>query len=155
VDQSGVVLDVLVQRRGDKQVAKRLLRKLMTRQMRPPRIMMTDKLASYGATKKEIAPGVAHRQHHGLNNRAENSHQPTRRRERQLNGSNQPVRRNASSPPATRSTISFISAATTSPPANLEPQGGVPFRCGPTSAGLLSQLDLRAKQAPVGPEAPT
>jgi putative transposase len=44
--------------------------------------MITDKLASYGAAKREIMPGVEHRQHRGLNNRAENSHQPTRRRER-------------------------------------------------------------------------
>ena len=46
--------------------------------------MVTDKLASYGAAKREIMPGVEHRQHKGLNNRAENSHQPTRRRERQM-----------------------------------------------------------------------
>jgi putative transposase len=46
--------------------------------------MITDKLGSYGAAKKEIIPGVEHRQHKGLNNRAENSHQPTRRRERQM-----------------------------------------------------------------------
>jgi putative transposase len=52
--------------------------------MRMPRVMITDKLASYGAAKKQIMPGVEHRQHKGLNNRAENSHQPTRRRERQM-----------------------------------------------------------------------
>jgi putative transposase len=46
--------------------------------------MVTDKLASYGAAKREIMPAVEHRQHKGLNNRAENSHQPTRRRERQM-----------------------------------------------------------------------
>ena len=46
--------------------------------------MITDKLGSYGAAKKEIMPGVEHRQHKGLNNRVENSHQPTRRRERQM-----------------------------------------------------------------------
>ena len=46
--------------------------------------MITDKLASYRAAKREIIPGVKHRQHKGLNNRAENSHQPTRRRERQM-----------------------------------------------------------------------
>jgi putative transposase len=45
--------------------------------------MITDKLASYGAAKREIIPGIEHPQHKGLNNRAENSHQPTRRRERQ------------------------------------------------------------------------
>src|SRR3982750_2754917 len=84
VDQTGMVLDVLVQSRRDKQAAKRLLRKLVKKQMRPPRVMITDKLASYGAAKREIMPRVEHRQHKGLNNRAENSHQPTRRRERQM-----------------------------------------------------------------------
>src|SRR5690348_17681807 len=52
--------------------------------MRPPRVMITDKLASYGAAKREVMPGIEHRQHKGLNNRAENSHQPTHRRERQM-----------------------------------------------------------------------
>src|SRR5919202_479930 len=84
VDQDGVVLDVLVQSRRDKRAATRLLRKLLKRKMRPPRVMITDKLASYGAAKRELVPGVEHRQHRGLNNRAENSHQPTRRRERQM-----------------------------------------------------------------------
>jgi putative transposase len=84
VDQDGIVLDILVQSRRNKRAAKRLLRKLLRKQMRPPRVLVTDKLASYGAAKKEIMPGVEHRQHKGLNNRAENSHQPTRRRERQM-----------------------------------------------------------------------
>src|SRR3954452_19368161 len=84
VDQDGVVLDVLVQSRRDKQAAKRLLRKLLKRQTRVPRVMITDKLASYSAAKAEVMPSVEHRRHKGLNNRAENSHQPTRRRERQM-----------------------------------------------------------------------
>src|SRR3954466_6160903 len=84
VDQDGFVLDVLVQSRRDKRAAKRLLRKLLKRQTRPPRVMITDKLASYGAAKAEVIPSVEHRRHKGLNNRAENSHQPTRRRERQM-----------------------------------------------------------------------
>ena len=78
------MLDILVQSRRDKRAAKRLLRKLLKKQCRPPRVLITDKLASYGAARKEIMPGVEHRQHKGLNNRAENSHQPTRRRERQM-----------------------------------------------------------------------
>ena len=82
VDQEGFVLDVLVQSRRDKKAAKRLLRKLLKKQGRPPRVLITDKLRSYAAAKQEIMPGVEHRQHKGLNNRAENSHQPTRRRER-------------------------------------------------------------------------
>src|SRR5215212_8782246 len=84
VDQTGMVLDVLVQSRRDKRAAKRLLRKLLKRQCRAPRVMITDKLGSYSAAKQELMPGVEHRQHKGLNNRAENSHQPTRRRERQM-----------------------------------------------------------------------
>jgi putative transposase len=84
VDQDGIVLDALVQSRRDKLAAKRLLRKLLKRQGRPPRVMITDKLASYPAAKRELIPGVEHRRHKGLNNRAENSHQPTRRRERQM-----------------------------------------------------------------------
>src|SRR5246127_423842 len=84
VDQDGFVLDILVQSRRHKAAAERLLRKLLKKQMRPPRVMITGKLASYGAAKKDILPGVEHRQNKGLNNRAENSHQPTRRRERQM-----------------------------------------------------------------------
>ena len=84
VDQDGLVLDVLVQSRRDKRAAKRLLRKLLKREGRAPRIMVTDKLASHPAAKQEPMPGVEHRRHKGLNNRAENSHQPTRRRERQM-----------------------------------------------------------------------
>jgi putative transposase len=82
VDQHGVVLDILVQSRRNAQAAKRLLRKLLKKLRIALRVIITDKLASYGAAKREIMPGVEHRQHKGLNNRAENSHQPTRRRER-------------------------------------------------------------------------
>ena len=84
VDQAGLVLDVLVQSRCDKRAAERLLRKLLIRQCRATRVMITDELPSYGVTKREVMPGVEYRQHRGLNNRAENSHQPTRRRERQM-----------------------------------------------------------------------
>src|SRR3954463_10145416 len=58
VDQDGVVLDVLVQNRRDKKAAKRLLRKLLKRQTRVPRVMITDKLASYSAAKDEVMPSV-------------------------------------------------------------------------------------------------
>jgi putative transposase len=66
VDQDGVVLDVLVQKRRDKRAAKRLLRKLLKRQARVPRVMITDKLTSYGAAKTEVMPSVEHRRHKGL-----------------------------------------------------------------------------------------
>src|ERR1700737_1561105 len=84
VDQTGIVLDVLVQRRRDKQAAKRLLRKLLKKKMRPPPVMITDKFATYGAAKREVMPGIKHSPHKGLKIRAENSHQPTRRRETQM-----------------------------------------------------------------------
>jgi putative transposase len=74
VDQHGNVLDVLVQSRRNAKAAKRLMRKLLKRQCRSPRVMITDKLPSYGAAKREIMPAVEYRQHKRLNNRAENSH---------------------------------------------------------------------------------
>ena len=83
VDQNGMVLDILVQSRRDTRAARRLLCKLMKQQCRAPRVMITDKLASYGAAKRRVMPAVEHRKHKGLNNRAENSHQSTRRREQQ------------------------------------------------------------------------
>ena len=66
---------------GHTQAAKRLMRKLLKWQCRAPRVLVTDKLASYGTAKREVMPSVEHRAHKGLNNRAENSHQPTRQRE--------------------------------------------------------------------------
>lgn len=82
VDQDGFVIDVLVQSRRNATAAKRLMRKLLKRQGSVPRVMITDKLRSCGAAKREIMPGIELRSHKGLNNRAENSHQPTRQRER-------------------------------------------------------------------------
>ena len=82
VDQHGTVLDIRVQSRRNAKAAERLLRKLLKKHGKAPRVMITDKLASYAAAKRVMMPGVEHRQHKGLNNRAENSHQPTRRRER-------------------------------------------------------------------------
>jgi putative transposase len=84
VDQDGFVLDVLVQSRRNAEAAWRLMRKLLKAQSHAPRIIITDKLRSYDAAKAKIMPGVEYRSHKGLNNRAENSHQPTRRRERTM-----------------------------------------------------------------------
>jgi putative transposase len=84
VDQEGNVLDILVQRRRDKKAAKKFFRKLLKGLSYVPRVIITDKLKSYGAANREILPGVEHRQHKGLNNRAENSPQPTCERERRL-----------------------------------------------------------------------
>lgn len=82
VDQDGFVLDVLVQTRRNAKAARRLMRKLLKAQGHAPRVMITDKLRSYDAARRAVMPSVEHRSHKGLNNRAENSHQPTRRRER-------------------------------------------------------------------------
>src|SRR5215204_2331441 len=84
VDQNGNVLDILVQRRRDERAAKKFFRKLLKELTYVPRVIITDKLKSYGAAKREILPGVEHRQHRYLNNRAENSHQPTRQREQRM-----------------------------------------------------------------------
>jgi putative transposase len=90
VDQDGHVLDILVQRRRDKKAAKKFFRKLLKGLSYVPRVIITDKLKSYGAAKREILPGVEHRQHRYLNNRVENSHRPTRQRERRLQGFKSP-----------------------------------------------------------------
>ena len=84
VDQHGTVLDILVQSRRSAKAAKRFFRKLLKGLQYVPRVVVTDKLKSYGAAKRKILPGVEHRQSQYLNNRAEVSHQPTRRRERQM-----------------------------------------------------------------------
>jgi putative transposase len=76
------VLDILVQRRRDKGAARTFFRKLLKGLSYTTRVIITDKLASDGAAKREVLPSVEHRQHRYLNNRAENSHQPTRQRER-------------------------------------------------------------------------
>jgi putative transposase len=84
IDQHGTVLDILVQSRRNAKAAKRFFKKLLKGLQYVPRVIVTDKLRSYGAAKRTILPGVEHRQSRYLNNRAEVSHQPTRRRERQM-----------------------------------------------------------------------
>jgi putative transposase len=71
VDQNGFLLDVLVQRRRDTRTAQRLMRKLLKSAVTPPRVMITDKLRSYGAARAKMSLCVEHRQHKGLNNRAD------------------------------------------------------------------------------------
>ncbi len=84
VDQHGNVLDILVQNRRNAKAAKRFFRKLLKGLQYVPRVLVTDKLKSYVVAKREVLPGVEHRQSRYLNNRAEVSHQPTRRREWQM-----------------------------------------------------------------------
>ena len=84
VDGEGNVLDVLLQKHRDTKAAKRFFRKLLKKQGFVPRVIVTDKLKSYEAAKKQVMPNVEHRQHKGLNNLCENSHQSTRTRERRM-----------------------------------------------------------------------
>ncbi|MHC2484839.1 transposase-like protein [Rhizobium leguminosarum] len=86
VDQDGYVLDEIVQSRRDTKAARRLLLRLLTKQGLPPKRIITDKLRSYSAAKRDLMPTVEHRSHKGLNNRAENSHLPLRKREHQMQG---------------------------------------------------------------------
>src|SRR5688572_10634398 len=84
VDSEGEVLDLLVQRRRDKTAAAKLMRKLLKKQGYVPAVLVTDKLGSYSAAGAAL--GISARHERGLraNNRAENSHQPVRRRERKM-----------------------------------------------------------------------
>src|SRR5918998_4558360 len=84
VDQRGVVLDILVQDRRNATAAKRFFKRLLAGLRFKPRRIVTDGLRSYGAARREVLPEVRHRTSRYLNNRAENSHRPTRRRERQM-----------------------------------------------------------------------
>jgi putative transposase len=86
VDQDGYVLDEIVQSRRDAQAATRVLKRLLKKQGFPPRRMITDKLGYYAAAWRQIMPAVEHRSHKGLNDRAENSHLPLRKRERAMQG---------------------------------------------------------------------
>ena len=86
IDQDGYVLDEIVQVRRDTKAAKRLLVRLLKKQGLAPKRIVTDKLCSYGAAKRDVMPAIEHRSHKGLNNRAENSHLPLRKRERVMQG---------------------------------------------------------------------
>jgi putative transposase len=90
VDAEGEVLDVLVQSSRDKRAALKLMRKLLKKMNFVPDKLVTDDLRSYGAACRDL--GISHRHERGRwrNNRAENSHQPTRRRERKMQGFKSP-----------------------------------------------------------------
>jgi len=84
VAQDGHVRAILVQSRRNTQAARTFSRRLLTGLADVPRVLITDKLASDSAAARDVLPGVAHRRHTGLNNRAEHAHQPTRERERRM-----------------------------------------------------------------------
>ncbi|MBX8827508.1 DDE-type integrase/transposase/recombinase, partial [Ochrobactrum sp. SFR4] len=111
VDQHGIVLEEILQKRRDKKAAKRLLLALMKRYGFVPKRIVTDKLRSYGAAKAGVAPSLDHWSHKGLNNRAENSHLPFRKRERTMQGHRSPgaLQRFVSMHSATRNRFSVPS----------------------------------------------
>jgi putative transposase len=80
VDQERAVIDIVVQSKRDRFAAVRFFRKLLRSSRRRPPVIITDKLRNYGAAKRVVLPGVAHRQSRYLNYRAENSRQATRQR---------------------------------------------------------------------------
>ncbi|MEK1852189.1 MAG: IS6 family transposase [Phyllobacterium sp.] len=90
VDQEGYVLDEIMQTRRNTKAAKRLLIRLLKKQGLAPKRLITDKLGSYAAARRQIMPRIEHRSHKGLNNRAENSHLPLRKRERAMQGFRSP-----------------------------------------------------------------
>jgi putative transposase len=116
VDQDDNVLDVRVQSRRNAKAAKRFFRKLLRGLQYAPRVIVTDKLKSYAAAKREILPHTEHRQGRYLNNRAEVSHQPTRRRERQMQRFRSASHAQRFSPAIAGSTTTFSFVVTASPP---------------------------------------
>ena len=84
VDQDGDVIDILVQPRRDRRAAERFSRRLLNGQGGEPRRLVTDKLRSYSAARRDVMPSVRHDTSRYANNRAEVSHQSTRQRERQM-----------------------------------------------------------------------
>jgi transposase-like protein len=90
VDSEGEILDALVQPHRDKAAALKLMRKLLKKQGFAPAVLVTDKLGSYGAAQRELGLSARHEQGLRKNNRAENSHQVVRRRERKMQGFKSP-----------------------------------------------------------------
>jgi transposase-like protein len=88
---------LLVQDRRDAKAAKQFFKRLLKGLQYVPRVIVTDKLRSYGVAQRHLLPDVEHRQSRYLNNRAENSHRPTRRRERQMQRFKSPRRLRTSS----------------------------------------------------------
>jgi transposase-like protein len=90
VDNAGEILDVLAQAKRDKAAALKLMRKLLKKQGYAPSVLVTDKLPSYGAARRELGFSAHHEPGLRKNNRAENSHQVVRRREHKMQGFKSP-----------------------------------------------------------------
>jgi putative transposase len=86
VDQDGEVVDVFLQARRDGVAAKRFFKRLLRSHRGEPRKIVTDKLRSYDVAHRELIPEIIHVTDRYANNRAEQSHEPTRVRERGMRG---------------------------------------------------------------------
>lgn len=84
VDQQGFVVDILAQSQRDQHAAEDFIRRAVGGWDYTPQVVITNKLASYPRALRRVLPNTEHRRHKGLNNRAENSHLPTRQRERRM-----------------------------------------------------------------------
>ncbi len=162
VDEEGEVLDILVQSRRDTKAAVRLMRKLIRKQGFAPEVLVTDRLGSYGAAKRKLGLLARHEQGLRKNNRAENSHQPTRRRERKMQRFKSPGSAQRFCPPmllvtakvararwASMGVESAKSAKVATPPWTSDIGRGIfghvprpprllAARCGPRSRGVLN-----------------
>ena len=116
------MLDILVRSRRDTAAAKRFLRTLPTGTGWAPRMSVTDKLRSYGAAHRTVMPSVEHRSSKYLNNRAENSHLPTRRREYAMQGFRSIGGAQRFCPASPPSHPTFGPTATSSPPPTTAPK---------------------------------
>jgi len=110
-------------------------------------ILITDKLAGYGAAKGEVMPFVEHRKHKGLNNRSESSHRPTQGRERQMKRFKSVGQAQRFLAAHDRISNLFHLRRDYARASECRAAGSVHSRCGPTSAELLPQFELRAKAA--------
>jgi hypothetical protein len=112
VDQDGVVLDILVQTRRDAQAAKRFFKRLLKGLEYEPRVIVTDKLRSYGVAQRQLLPGVEQRQSCYLNNRAETRIVRHDDESGRCNASDRPDKPRTSSPLTPSSTVTSIPADT-------------------------------------------
>jgi putative transposase len=148
VDQHGNVLDILVTSRRDAAAATRFFRKLLTGLEYVPRVLVTDKLASYGPAHRRLIRSVDHRRSKYLNNRAENSHQPTRAQERPCAGSTRRAGPSGFCPRSAASVHTFALPATGSPPMPTAVRWTSDSPPGTRSPGLLQSPDHRTVHRP-------
>jgi transposase-like protein len=146
VDQDGHVLDILVQSRRNTKAAKRFFRKLLKDLQYAPRVIVTDKLRSYAAAKREILPHVEHRQSRYLNNRAEVSHTNQRGGENgRCSASSQRGMHSFSCRATAGSKITSNSVAITSPPVNIDPPAAPHSPHGVRSSALTEHRSRTSK----------